>query len=47
MDDEILDLGQGSLLIGELAQVDLSNLETLIVGYELSNVEEIELDITK
>ncbi len=47
MDDEIVDLGQGSLLIGDLAHVDLSNLDAMIAQAEQSDVETIELDITK
>jgi hypothetical protein len=47
MDDEIIDLGQGALLIGNIDVVDLSNLDMIIAQAEQSNVEAIELDITK
>lgn len=47
MDDEIIDLGQGAMIIPGLDSVDLSNLEVLLIGYEQSNVETIELDTTK
>lgn len=45
--DDILDLGQGVLLIGDLDPVDLSSLEVLIAQAEQSGVAEIELDTTK
>ena len=47
MDDEIVDLGRGALLITDLDPVDLSNLSTVIAQAELSGVETLEIDTTK
>lgn len=45
--DDIVDLGQGALLIGGLDQVDLSNLDAIIAQAEQANVEEVGIDTTK
>lgn len=45
--DEILDLGQGALLIGDLDPVDLSNLDARIAQAEQDGVETVEIDTTK
>jgi hypothetical protein len=44
--DEIVDLGQGGLFIGELDPVDLSNLEARIAQAEQDGVVELEIDTT-
>jgi hypothetical protein len=46
MNDDILDMGQGGLFIGELDPVDLSNLDTIIMEMELSGAQEREIDTT-
>jgi hypothetical protein len=46
--DDVLDLGQGALRIGELDSVDLSSLEALIAQAEQDGkTGEIELETTK
>jgi hypothetical protein len=47
-EDEIVDLGQGSLFIGELDPADLSGLEAFIISQELAGkTGEIELEMTE
>ncbi len=45
--DEMLDLGQGSLLIGDIDDVDLSNLDALIEQGLQDGTEMIEVDTTR
>lgn len=48
VNDDIVDLGQGALLIGELDLVNLSALETFIENEQnAGNIGEIEIDTTK
>ena len=47
MNDDMVDLGQGGLLIGGLESVDLSTLEAIIAQAEQDGVQEIEIDTTK
>jgi hypothetical protein len=48
MDDEMVDLGQGAMIISGIdTDVDLSNLDAIIAQAELSDVETVEIDITR
>lgn len=47
MNDDMVDLGQGALLIPGLdMSVDLSNLEALIVRAEQEGSQELEIETT-
>ena len=46
-DEAVLDLGQGSMVVGELEGVDLSSLANIIAGLEQTRSNDIiELDLT-
>jgi hypothetical protein len=45
--EELLDLGQGGMVVGELVEVDFTELESLLSSLEQGGeTSEVELDLT-